>query len=218
MKKVNYNIVFLRFLAIVIVMFGHSIIIYDPNWNLFSSVYAPNSLIETKQVINIIQMPIWFSIAGFLFYKVKQKEFFAILKSKFKKLIIPFLIIGLLYLLPIRYLVHYQNYINNSLLYNIFHNIILGFDNGHLWYLPTLFFIFLLFSKYSKKNKYISMLIFIILIVLNIYSNHFNYYLSHICYYSLFFYIGIIIKQYNLSHSYSCYYGLLIIIILVNQD
>ena len=217
MKKINYNIVFIRFLAILIVMFGHSIIIYDPNWGLLTTSVSSNTLVFIKHIINTIQMPIWFTMAGFLYYfsLKKNKNLLLVFKDKFKKLLLPFLIIGLLYLIPIRYLVGYSNYVNHSLIYNIIHNLILGFDNGHLWYLPTLFIIFLIFNFYKDNNKYIDIVIFILLIYLNIISNHFPTYLYYVSFYLIFFYLGILFNKYNLISNLKTYYSIIIIIILI---
>lgn len=217
MKKINYNIVFIRFLAILIVMFGHSIIIYDPNWGLLTTSVSSNTLVFIKHIINTIQMPIWFTMAGFLYYYSlkKNKNLLLVFKDKFKKLLLPFLIIGLLYLIPIRYLVGYSNYVNHSLIYNIIHNLILGFDNGHLWYLPTLFIIFLIFNFYKNTNKYLDIVIFILLIYLNIISNHFPTYIHHVFFYLLFFYLGILFNKYNLISNLKNYYSLIIILILI---
>ena len=217
MKKINYNIVFIRFLAILIVMFGHSIIIYDSNWGLFTTTVNSNTLVFIKHIINIIQMPIWFAMAGYLYYfsLKKNKNILSVFKDKFKKLLLPFLIIGLMYLIPIRYLVSYFNYVDHSIIYNIIHNLILGFDNGHLWYLPTLFIIFLIFNFYKDNNKYIDIVIFILLIYLNIISNHFPTYLYYVNFYLLFFYLGILFNKYNLISNLKTYYSIIIILILI---
>ena len=217
MKKINYNIVFIRFLAILIVMFGHSIIIYDSNWGLFTTTVNSTTLVFIKHIINIIQMPIWFAMAGYLYYfsLKKNKNILSVFKDKFKKLLLPFLIIGLIYLIPIRYLVSYSNYVDHSIIYNIIHNLILGFDNGHLWYLPTLFIIFLIFNFYKDNNKYIDIVIFILLIYLNIISNHFPTYLYYVSFYLIFFYLGILFNKYNLISNLKTYYSIIIILILI---
>ena len=217
MKKINYNIVFIRFLAILIVMFGHSIIIYDSNWGLFTTTVNSNTLVFIKHIINIIQMPIWFAMAGYLYYfsLKKNKNILSVFKDKFKKLLLPFLIIGLMYLIPIRYLVSYSNYVDHSIIYNIIHNLILGFDNGHLWYLPTLFIIFLIFNFYKDNNRYIDIVIFILLIYLNIISNHFPTYLYYVSFYLIFFYLGILFNKYNLISNLKTYYSIIIILILI---
>lgn len=198
-KKTNYNIVFLRFLAIIIVVFGHSIIIYDSSWGLYTSNFSSDFLAFVKQIINIVQMPLWFSISGFLFYSKKKKHFFEFLSKKIKKLIIPFLIFGLFYLIPIRYIIHYNNYICHSILYNVFYNFLLGFDNGHLWYLPTLFIIMILsIFLYMKHNKVFDIFLFLLFFIFNLLSYHFKTYFFHVFYYFIFFYIGYCLHKYNI--------------------
>lgn len=68
----KYNkITNLRAIAIFLVVFGHSIIIYSSEWNLY---YTQNTCVffdYLKRVINLIQMPIFFAISGFLFANVK---------------------------------------------------------------------------------------------------------------------------------------------------
>lgn len=197
-KELNYNIVFLRFLAIIIVVFGHSIIIYDNSWGLYTTQNPSIILSYIKHLINIIQMPIWFCISGYLFYSKKTKTFSSVFFNKLKKLILPFFTFGFLYLIPIRYFVHYNNYITHSILYNIFQNLILGYDNGHLWYLPTLFFIFLLFSLlfyYKNNNKFFYCLILFILLICNLISYHFHSYVFHILHYAIFFYLGFLFHK-----------------------
>ena len=221
MKKINFNLVFIRFLAIIIVMFGHSIIIYDSNWGIYTSVNSSNILVFLKHIINYIQMPIWFSLSGFLYYfSIKKKNPFKfVLWNKFKKLIIPFFIVGLFYFIPIRYIISNQNFINNSLTYNIYHNLILGFDNGHLWFLPTLFLMFLLFYFYKVNNKFIDIFTFFILVVLNIMSHklsiYFSTYLINVFVYSVFFFIGILFNKYNIKNTYNPYCLLIIFVILI---
>jgi fucose 4-O-acetylase-like acetyltransferase len=217
MKKRNYNLVFIRFLAIIIVMFGHSIIIYDSNWGLYTSIYSSNLLVFIKHIINYIQMPIWFGLSGYLYYfSIKKKEHFKVVfLKKLKKLIIPFFMIGLFYFMPIRYIINYENFVNNSLTYNIWHNLILGFDNGHLWFLPTLFFIFLIFFFDKVNNKCLDFITFIILLFFNMMSYKFSTYLLNISFYSLFFFIGILFNKYNLKASNRVYYLFILLIILI---
>ena len=93
MKNKNNNIVVLRFIAIILVTFGHAIVIYDPAWGFLHSNYSSSLLVYIKHIINIIQMPLFFSISGYLFYNTinKQSRLKMIIK-KFKRLMIPFFI------------------------------------------------------------------------------------------------------------------------------
>lgn len=219
METKNYHITFLRTMAILVVMFGHSIIIYDPNWGLFASVRSSHFLFIVKQIINIIQMPIWFAISGYLYYYslIRRKSFFHIASRKFLKILIPFFMIGLFYLFPIRYFIGYSNYVNHSLLYNIVHHLLLGFDNGHLWYLPTLFFLFLIFYFYPCKcSKGWDLFFLILLFFCNCFSFHFRSYLMHIFQNSLLFFLGIILRKYKVKQVFHfSYYFLFLFIVLL---
>lgn len=129
------KIINLRFLAILLVVFGHSIIIYDPNWGIYKSVNSVPILQFIKELINIIQMPLFIFLSGFLFYYSISKINFDNKKfiiNKIKRIIIPFIIFGILYLLPVRHILDYENFTKNSIIYNIFINIFLGKDSGHL--------------------------------------------------------------------------------------
>lgn len=129
----------------MIVVFGHSIILYSSQWALYTTSIECLLLDNIKKVINIIQMPLFFSLSGFcFFYTVKRKKLYEIIKDKFKRLLIPFLIFSVIWLLPIRYAINYPRYSGSSLLEVLFYKILLGYDNGHLWFLPTLFLCFLL--------------------------------------------------------------------------
>lgn len=154
----NYKLVNIRAFAITLVVLAHSIIIYNPYWNLYTSNVSSQFFEYLCLCICIFHMPLFFALSGYLFDKSKSSKgsFLNFAITKFKRLIIPFIYFALLWLLPIRYLVHYNNYVNNNILYNIIVNIFLGKDCGHLWYLPSLFIIFLIYyvlNKYIKNNK-----------------------------------------------------------------
>ena len=48
----------IRVLAILIVVFGHSIILYSSAWNLYSTINKVQVLDYIKDIINLIQMPL----------------------------------------------------------------------------------------------------------------------------------------------------------------
>ena len=156
LQKINN----LRVLAIILVVFIHSIIIYSSSWNLYETSNKVVLLDYLEKIIYIVPMPLFFSISGYLFFFSQQKyltfrEFFI---KKFKRLIIPFFCVGLFYLLPIRKLIGYQGYLNKSFFEILIKNFFLSSDIGHLWYLPTLFFLFIiseLILLIVKKISYI---------------------------------------------------------------
>ena len=84
MKK--EEIVKLRVIAILLVVIGHSIIIFDPNWTIFVTKNENEFFYFLKQFINIIQMPIFIMISGYLFVKSmsKYKNVGNLIVDKFK--------------------------------------------------------------------------------------------------------------------------------------
>lgn len=140
------DIVTIRALAILAVMFGHSIILYSPGWNLYATDRQAPLLASLKDVVNLVQMPLFFSVSGFcLLFTLHSSRFslhrFAV--EKLRRLVVPFLCIGLLWMMPLRLAVGYPGYDGRSLGYVIVHDVLLGYDNGHLWFLPTLLIMFI---------------------------------------------------------------------------
>lgn len=84
-------------------------------------------------------MELFFSLSGFLFFYTTQKKFKikSLLKKKTIRLLIPFLLIGLFYLIPIRFIANYPPYESTSLI-RIIYSFLTVNDCGHLWFLPTL--------------------------------------------------------------------------------
>lgn len=200
------KIVNLRVLAILLVVFGHSIILYSTDWNLYETVNTCQILDYLKKIINIIQMPLFFSISGYLFcYSINKKSGFKyLLISKIKRLIVPFLGVGIFWLFPVRMLVGYKGYRGYALYEIIINKIILGEDNGHLWFCPTLFFIFLVMYPLCKglkviKNNLANIGVLLVLVALSYFSYKIpsGLYIANICKYMLWFYYGHFIKQYQ---------------------
>ncbi len=213
----NNKITTLKFIAIILVVFGHSIIIYDNNWNIYSTNLEVPILKFIKQSINIIQMPLWFSLSGFLFFYSKKTEYKIFFKKKFYRLIVPFFMISIVWLIPIRYLLGYNSYVNSSFTYVFINCILFGKDVGHLWYLPTLFAIFMLMNLYkiinnkNKINKYLDIVILIILTIISFLGAKLPSYLGYIATYMVYFYIGILLNKYRLDKNHS--YGIMFLIL-----
>ena len=201
----NNNIIVLRFIAILIVVFGHSIIIYDPEWEFYSTNIHSNILVTIKHIINLIQMPLFFSISGYLFFYSlsKYKNRFKIIYKNFRRLIIPFIIVGLFYFLPMKYILNIEPFVSNSVSYNVFHNVILGFNNGHLWYLTTLFIIFIIicFVYFNKRSKILDIIYLLVFAILNLIAIKYTLHLYNIFSYLVYFYIGCLINKYNLQSN-----------------
>ena len=54
----------IRVLAIILVVLGHSIILYSPGWDLFETTRQAPLLSRLKRMIDLIQMPLFFRFQG----------------------------------------------------------------------------------------------------------------------------------------------------------
>ena len=159
-KAVRFSYIsLLRVFATLIVVLGHSMIIYVYKWGIFTPAVSSDAFNILKQYIDTFQMPLFVFIAGFLYYRaVNEKGRYTklsdLVKEKAYRLLIPYIVISLFYLVPIRYAVEYDGYINNSFLNVLIHKIILMRDAGNLWFLGMLFGVFVITWIIENKTKF----------------------------------------------------------------
>ena len=108
----------IRALAIIVVVFGHSIILYSSNWNIYTTKYTVPALDLLKRILDMFQMPLFFSISGYLFYftYAKRRGILHLINSKIKRLIVPYILVSLLYVIPLRIIIHYPGYEHQTLI------------------------------------------------------------------------------------------------------
>lgn len=135
----------IRALAIFLVVLGHSIILYSSGWDLYETSRDVPFLNWLKWFIDIPQMPLFFSLSGYLFVFThgKKRGFVHLLKNKALRLLVPYIGIGLCFLLPIRIAIGFPSYQGMGIC-AFFTKLLTANDVGHLWFLPALFFVFLL--------------------------------------------------------------------------
>ena len=154
MMKREEHITNLRAITILLVVLGHSIIIYSDSWNLYHTIYNVPILNLLKRVINLIQMPMFFSLSGYLFrVQIEKYTFTKLLSKKAKRLLVPYIFISCFWLVPIRILVGFWQIQDTSIKSIIWNKIILQKDNGHLWFLPCIFMCFVATFLLYKMHK-----------------------------------------------------------------
>lgn len=161
------DIVILRSVSILLVVFVHCFYIY--NYGQLSDIDTVGLSIErvlNLDILNRFRMPMFIFISGFLFSflhykKHKYPRFIDLFKNKFKRLIIPYWVF-----FPITALC----------LGKLFHLSIMDFlyPMGHLWFILMLFWCFvmtklILVTHLDKRLLYI-MMIFLILYLLSYFS------------------------------------------------
>ena len=182
MKKNNRFIEYdiLRVILVMLVLIGHctfyTIQTKYGGINYINEVDFPNSqriLSLLTKFIYSFHMPLFFMLSGALFAnaisKGKYNNIFALTKDKFKRLILPFIIITVVYAIPLKYISEY--YINSqNFLKDTFIGQVLIEGNTHLWFLPTLFCIFFI-TYIIEKKKIDNKKVIAVFIVLNLIQN-----------------------------------------------
>lgn len=158
---------FAKVLTMILVIVGHS------GYYSISSKYgginhSSSFPLDGSLISAIIQISINFiysfhmgtfmllSGIGFSFGYKKFKNSLGLIHNKFKRLIIPFFFVSILYAVPCKYFSGYWNESSN-LLYDIIMGQILLLGNSHMWFVISLFIItivfFLLLKIHPKINR-----------------------------------------------------------------
>lgn len=117
---------------------------------------------------------------------------------------IPYFIVALLYVLPIRLFVDYESYQGQSLINLIVNHVILGKDIGHLWYLQALFNIFVIFHSIERGLRKVPIRInLIVLFVISVFSlflpGLFN--IQATLSYFIYFYLGYSVREAKINNN-----------------
>lgn len=211
MKNINYQIVNLRAIAIILVVLGHSMMLYA-NWGIFSPAEDfPILAFLKNKIINPFQLSLFFAVSGWLYAKTNfnkpKLSFRDFCNNKIKRLLIPYFVVALFYMNPIKFVLKIPNFENiQNLLISIFKQVIFtGSAPGHLWFLPCLFFIFIIaYISFNTINSKLKKLIaFIILIILNRLSSYLPslFMINSVLYYLIYFYLGYFIYEIQKNDS-----------------
>ena len=204
-RKQGYlnNISLLRTFAILVVVLGHSMIVYQYNWGIYTPLVKSSFFNALKTYVDVFQMPLFIFISGYMYYYCKKecgkyKKLGRFSFDKTKRVLVPYICVALMYVVPIRMITGYKGYSGNNALEVIYKYIITGLDAGHLWYLMAIFEIFIVFYLFeSIINKIGAPTSFIIIACANIISYKFPNVLqiSNSMHYFMFFYLGYIIRK-----------------------
>lgn len=203
MASRNGQITNLRVLAILSVVIGHSCIIYSSGWDTYTTSYNSAFFAILKEVINRYQMALFFAVSGYLFfYTAERYTFSKFISKKAIRLLLPFICVGLLWLIPVRLIAHYPNF---STYKDGIESFILMGDAGHLWFLPALFWVFVisyLFTSLLCRRKYGNVFYLIISGVCLLVAKQYNlpFYLGDAMGHLLYFAMGYTFCRF--AHSY----------------
>lgn len=157
----------MRVFGIILVLLAHSTHLYTTGW-AYSSPYHSNFFNLLTWYIYSFHMPLFVFISGAVFnYTTSNGEyenFHALIKKKALRLMVPYLFVGLLYMIPIRMVIAYYKGVSYKSLVIDFLTTI---GSGHLWYLYVLFILTIIFwflkPIIKEKNYRIILLMAIVL-------------------------------------------------------
>ncbi len=156
MQKKEYNAA--KAIAMLLVVFGHAQVFSFGNvmWDFPMNAFR-EWLENVISFFYCFHVHLFFFVSGALFRTTEKKQLscslLTFVQKKARRLLVPYLGCFIFLLVPVRYLVgYYPSEFLTGVKAMLLDMITLG-DNGHLWFLPTLFLVYLLFYCIEKSNK-----------------------------------------------------------------
>lgn len=159
LSKRDYIYDYTRIIAICAVVIGHSAYLYITSTYGGIDYKLPENVSPVyysgffdcwrflSSFVYQFHMPLFFIISGAVFALKPIPPIATLLKSKIIRLVIPFFVYGLFFMLPIRIV---TDYYHDCSLFQILFSFITCKDCGHLWFLIALFICFVLFTLLVK--------------------------------------------------------------------
>ena len=149
MKRHFEEIDTLYALGIVLVLIGHS---HSSDWSRFTGTVLESAI----RVIYTFHMPLFFVIAGFLFYHsdaIERKGFRHWFLDKSLRLLTPYLVLSYGALFPKFYVEH--GGFGAFTVMDLLNTLLIPRRGvwGHLWFLPVLWMCYLLFGLWRRKRN-----------------------------------------------------------------
>ena len=183
----------LRVLCVCLLITYHSFAIFTGSWERPESVSIIDCYRWIGRIAYSFMLPLWVFISGFLwgyqlYGKCKRLTFIGLVRKKTAKLLVPAYLFSLLYLLAFG---------SVSDLTQPFNLLIFLSGEGHLWFLPMLFWVFI-YSYFVISINVPDYIKFPIVLVISALAwNLPSLGLGSGLYYLQFFYIGILTFKYQ---------------------
>ena len=213
-------------LTAILVVVAHATRMYTP----VGAIPVSNQSAFLNYLTNYIyafHMPLFMMLSGCVYgHCIEQNKYSNILpfvRNKAKKLLIPYLFFGIIYVAPVMCILDvtesgYDNYVINGIL--------LSYNSRHLWYILALFWIFLifmllrpLFLKGTRELVIAGCISLLLFVISRIVSCVFQ--IQAACNYQFFFFLGVIFNRFynKIDHFFSKYYavGFLLPIVLMTM-
>lgn len=193
----------LKVITVLLVLAGHCLVMYSPDGAIaVAKEFAPFRL--ATLVVYRFHVPCFFMVSGAIFALCLRKNVYADFRTFWKKkalrLLVPYLIFGVLVVPPVLYLCGLMPHFSVG---RLLLQLITAMNMRHLWYLYALFFIFLLMwavRKYlvSEDAKRVLLISFGVSLIFRSFSPVWLSYfqIANVFYYQFFFVCGVYLDFY----------------------
>lgn len=167
----------MRIIGTIFVVIGHSGYFYIStkfggiNYALSEEIYQHFFYHAINKFIlysSSFHMPLFFFLSGAVLHLKPLKSFKKFVSGKVKRLLIPYVLVGLLFMFPIKYLTGF--YKGKEIINAISYFFVSTYESGHLWFLPALFICMTVFAvmikilqRFKWYNEYVLLFISFIL-------------------------------------------------------
>lgn len=205
-KELN-SCTFAKTLLMLMVVFGHSCAFWSGGWFSFiKPIYESSTIGEIGPFLGTFHTSAFTLLSGYIYYfirfeKGRYESFGQFIKNKFKRLVLPYIIISVIWVLPV------ESVFKDLTLSDIVYRFIVAVSPCQLWFLIMLFGVFVFFyvvSNIVRRHITLSILFFVLLYFIgsvldkyipNIFQIH------NIFKFSLFFCIGFVLRHLDLRPS-----------------
>lgn len=195
-KSITYDIA--KVIATLLVVFGHATRMYTVH-GIVQPTIGSAFFSKAAEVIYSFHMPLFFLLTGGIYgvciRQGKYQDVLVFLSRKAKRLLIPYVTFGVLYVAPVMVIFHFTEM---DYFQYVIYGILLSYNSRHLWYLLALFWIFILTIPLKKFLFHFHGLLILLSGALLLVSLFFPSLLQLNCalYYQWFFMIGIVLDEY----------------------
>lgn len=188
------NCSFIKMILMLLVILGHSTALWV-GWFNQEPVFSSRAIGHVSKIIGSFHIYSFILISGYIyaFSKKKYISMRSFVKNKFKRLILPYIFVSIVWVIPF-----HINYFNDGIK-EIINSYIFGKGPSQLWFLLMLFNVFVIVTMIEKIFKIqISIIIIIFIYILGILGEHFDlnfYQVFTACKYLLYFYFGTLLYE-----------------------
>ncbi len=197
------NCTFCKTVLMLIIVLYHSMIMWTGRWANCVPIIESSAFKYVSIWMNSFHIYAFALISGYIYYYIRYEKsgnsnyihFVPFVKSKAKRLLVPYVFIVLVWAVPFAYL--YSGCGMGDILYKF----VLGTNPDQLWFLLMLFGVFVVFcflSDFFKKHEVIGAFVALIIYVVGCKAPIPNYFqICTVCRYVVFFLIGFKIRQHS---------------------